>query len=102
MTLTLSQNAAEDIGGVINAIADLLKIAVPPSYEISRSPSPEQIHKVPAIKKKLYSSGMYTVKYYTFAHVVLHGVQQNTPLPGEWPWEGCILLHTLPGSVYTP
>ena len=57
VTLTLSQNAAEDVGGVINAIADLLKIAVPPSYEISRSPSPEQVQRVPAVKKKLYSSG---------------------------------------------
>ncbi|KAL5009713.1 hypothetical protein ScPMuIL_012018 [Solemya velum] len=41
VTLTLSATAAEDIGGVISAIADLLKIAVPTSYEISRSPSPE-------------------------------------------------------------
>ena len=41
VTLTLSANAAEDIGGVISAIADLLKIAVPPTYEITRSPSPE-------------------------------------------------------------
>ena len=41
VTLTLSANAAEDIGGVLSQIADLLKIAVPPSYEISRSPSPE-------------------------------------------------------------
>lgn len=41
VTLTLSATAAENIGGVISAIADLLKIAVPPSYEISRSPSPE-------------------------------------------------------------
>ena len=38
--LTLSASAAENIGGVIAAIADLLRIAVPPSYEISRSPSP--------------------------------------------------------------
>ncbi|KAK3099196.1 hypothetical protein FSP39_000848 [Pinctada imbricata] len=41
VTLTLSTTAAEDIGGVLSQIADLLKIAVPPSYEISRSPSPE-------------------------------------------------------------
>ncbi len=60
MTLTLSQNAAEDVGGVINAIADLLKIAVPPSYEISRSPSPEQVHRAPVLKRKLYSSGTDT------------------------------------------
>ncbi len=58
VTLTLSNQAAEDIGGVIHAIADLLKIAVPPSYEISRSPSPE--HRPPAMKRKLYSSGMCT------------------------------------------
>lgn len=41
VTLTLSATAAEDIGGVISAIADLLKIAVPPTYEVTRSPSPE-------------------------------------------------------------
>jgi hypothetical protein len=41
VTLTLSANAAEDIGGVISAIADLLKIAVPPTYELTRTPSPE-------------------------------------------------------------
>ena len=39
--LTLSTAAAENIGNVIAAIADLLRIAVPPSYEISRSPSPQ-------------------------------------------------------------
>ena len=38
--LTLSVNSADNISSVIAAIADLLKIAVPPSYEISRSPSP--------------------------------------------------------------
>ncbi|XP_052233254.1 histone-lysine N-methyltransferase 2C-like [Dreissena polymorpha] len=42
VTLTLSAKAAEDIGGVLSAIADLLKIAAPPSYEVSRSPSPDQ------------------------------------------------------------
>ena len=42
VTLTLSAKAAEDIGGVLSAIADLLKIAAPPTYEVSRSPSPEQ------------------------------------------------------------
>ncbi|KAH9514339.1 Histone-lysine N-methyltransferase 2C [Bulinus truncatus] len=41
VTLTLSTGAAQDIGAVISAIADLLKIAVPPTYEITRSPSPE-------------------------------------------------------------
>lgn len=41
VTLTLSASATEDIVGVLSSIADLLKIAVPPSYEISRSPSPE-------------------------------------------------------------
>lgn len=40
VTLTLKATAEEDIGGVISAIADLLKIAVPP-YEISETPSPE-------------------------------------------------------------
>nr|KAG5705670.1 hypothetical protein BaRGS_026609 [Batillaria attramentaria] len=54
VTLTLSATAAEDIGGVISAIADLLKIAVPPTYEITRTPSPEMFklnltHKEEAI-----------------------------------------------------
>lgn len=54
VTLTLSASAAEDIGGVISAIADLLKIAVPPTYEITRTPSPEMFklnltHKEEAI-----------------------------------------------------
>uniref|UniRef100_A0A0L8H9Q3 Histone-lysine N-methyltransferase n=1 Tax=Octopus bimaculoides TaxID=37653 RepID=A0A0L8H9Q3_OCTBM len=40
VTLTLKATAEDDIGGVISAIADLLKIAVPP-YEISETPSPE-------------------------------------------------------------
>lgn len=40
MVLTLSASAADNIGGVIAAIADLLHIAIPPTYEISRSPSP--------------------------------------------------------------
>lgn len=43
VTLTLSAKAAEDIGGVLHAIADLLKIAAPPSYDVSRSPSPDQL-----------------------------------------------------------
>ena len=41
VTLTLSTGAAQDIGAVIATIADLLKIAVPPTYEVTRSPSPE-------------------------------------------------------------
>ncbi|XP_023929977.1 histone-lysine N-methyltransferase 2D-like [Lingula anatina] len=41
VTLTLSAAAAEDMSGVIARLANLLKIAVPPSYEISRSPSPD-------------------------------------------------------------
>ena len=36
----MSASAADNIGGVIAAIADLLHIAIPPTYEISRSPSP--------------------------------------------------------------
>ena len=40
VVLTLSASAADNIGGVIAAIADLLHIAIPPTYEISRSPSP--------------------------------------------------------------
>lgn len=43
VTLTLSAKAAEDIGGVLSAIADLLKIAAPPSYDLNRSPSPDQL-----------------------------------------------------------
>lgn len=51
VTLTLSAKAAEDIGGVLTAIADLLKIAAPPTYEVSRSPSPVQ-HRV--VEKREY------------------------------------------------
>ncbi|XP_033732984.1 LOW QUALITY PROTEIN: histone-lysine N-methyltransferase 2C-like [Pecten maximus] len=41
VTVTLSAKSAEDIGGVLSTIAELLKIAVPPTYEVSRSPSPD-------------------------------------------------------------
>jgi hypothetical protein len=43
VTLTLSAKAAEDIGGVLSSIAELLKIAVPPTYQVSRSPSPDAL-----------------------------------------------------------
>lgn len=43
VTLTLSVKAPEDINSVLNTLADLLKISVPPTYEISRSPSPEAV-----------------------------------------------------------
>ena len=46
VTMTLSAGAAEDIGGVIAAIADLLKIAVPPSYEIDQSETPSEYAKL--------------------------------------------------------
>ena len=49
VTLKLDSNAAENIGGVMAAIADLLKIAVPPSYEVSRSPSPPLPRHPPAV-----------------------------------------------------
>ena len=55
VTLTLSAKAAEDIGGVLSAIADLLKIAAPPTYEVSRSPSPTQ-HRIG--EKREYISGL--------------------------------------------
>lgn len=42
VTLTLSAKAAEDIGGVLSSIAELLKIAVPPTYQV-RSPSPDSL-----------------------------------------------------------
>lgn len=43
LTLNINHPQSEDIGGVISAIADLLKIAVPPPYDVnqSRSPSPD-------------------------------------------------------------
>jgi len=44
--MTLSAGAAEDIGGAIAAIADLLKIAVPPSYEIDQSETPSEYAKL--------------------------------------------------------
>ena len=54
VTLTLNRNSAENIGGVIAAIADLLKIAVPPTFEVSRSPSPPTPQ--PASSAQLFSS----------------------------------------------
>ena len=51
VTLTLTPSAAENIGGVISAIADLLKIAVPPTYDMNRSPSPPDMYRTPAIKR---------------------------------------------------
>jgi hypothetical protein len=44
VTLNIGRENSGNIGGVISAIADLLKIAVPPSYEISRSPSPPPVN----------------------------------------------------------
>ncbi len=86
MTLTLSPNAAEDVGGVINAIADLLKIAVPPSYEISRSPSPEQPHRAPPTKRnKLYSSGARPSPV-SFSCWLLHCRCQKVALRGQCSW----------------
>lgn len=40
MSVTLSLKSSSNIGGVISAIADLLKIAVPPTYEVQNSPAP--------------------------------------------------------------
>ncbi|CAH1773145.1 unnamed protein product [Owenia fusiformis] len=51
VTLTVSEHAAKDIGNVISALADLLKISVPPQYQISRSPSPE-LFKTGFVKHK--------------------------------------------------
>lgn len=53
VTLTLSAGVSENITGVISAIADLLKIAVPPLYEISRSPSPDNF-KGAMVKRESY------------------------------------------------
>ena len=56
--LTLSASAAENIGGVLAAIADLLRIAVPPSYEISRSPSPPMYSSPAEIYRYGFVSGV--------------------------------------------
>ncbi|XP_072110164.1 histone-lysine N-methyltransferase 2C isoform X1 [Mobula birostris] len=40
VALTLTPNAAEDIGGVVAAVADLLHVKVPNSYEVSSGPEP--------------------------------------------------------------
>lgn len=64
VTLTLSSHASENIGGVISAIADLLKIAVPP-YDFNRSPSPE-IYRAPAVKRKFIYT-LYLMR--TFSHM---------------------------------
>lgn len=52
VTLTLSAKSAEDIGGVLSTIAELLKIAVPPTYDMSRSPSPDMFKAVPKHKEQ--------------------------------------------------
>lgn len=62
VTLTLSTGAAQDIGAVISAIADLLKIAVPPTYEITRSPSPEMFR-------------MSLTRKHIVVHISCHDVQ---------------------------
>lgn len=73
VTLTLSANAADDIGGVLSQIAELLKIAVPPSYEVgSRSPSPEQgkiNSKRKCFRKSLMISTMWRGKNYEMIHI---------------------------------
>ncbi|XP_032899967.1 histone-lysine N-methyltransferase 2C isoform X13 [Amblyraja radiata] len=40
VALTLTPTAAEDIGGVVAAVADLLRVKVPNSYEVSSGPEP--------------------------------------------------------------
>jgi hypothetical protein len=63
VTLTMSSRAAEDIGGVLNAIADLLKIAVPPSFEVSRSPSPDlfSFARHAAIARRKYNIAKFSL-----------------------------------------
>ncbi|OWF43010.1 Histone-lysine N-methyltransferase 2C [Mizuhopecten yessoensis] len=52
VTVTLSAKSADDIGGVLSTIAELLKIAVPPTYEMSRSPSPDTYKSVTKHKEQ--------------------------------------------------
>ncbi|XP_069119821.1 histone-lysine N-methyltransferase 2C-like isoform X3 [Argopecten irradians] len=52
VTVTLSAKSAEDIGGVLSTIAELLKIAVPPTYEVSRSPSPDTYKSITKHKEQ--------------------------------------------------
>ena len=63
VTLTLDTNATEDIGRVISGIADLLKIAVPPSYEVSRSrsPSPDAARGGPMAFEREFSKPLLQV-----------------------------------------
>ena len=68
VTLTLSAKAAEDIGGVLSAIADLLKIAAPPTYEVSRSPSPDQQFKA-NLKRK--TQGFFLTSDITLLAILL-------------------------------
>lgn len=58
VTLTLSSAAAEDICGVLSALADLLKIPIPASYEIvERTATP------PSQKLGLYRRCEFCVKF---------------------------------------
>ncbi|KAJ8303648.1 hypothetical protein KUTeg_018800, partial [Tegillarca granosa] len=74
VTLTLSASAADDIGGVLSQIAELLKIAVPPTYEVSRSPSPEMLktsmkHKEEAVN--IHSLIQAKPKFCRYCEVVI-------------------------------
>ena len=55
MLVTLNLKSSSNIGGVIAAIADLLKIAVPPTYEVQDSPTPPS--PPPNNAQQLFTSG---------------------------------------------
>ncbi|XP_038654347.1 histone-lysine N-methyltransferase 2C isoform X4 [Scyliorhinus canicula] len=50
VALTLSPTAAEDINGVVARVADLLRIKVPNSYEVSSAPEPPSMPLINAYK----------------------------------------------------
>ena len=87
MVLTLSASAADNIGGVIAAIADLLHIAIPPTYQISRSPSPPPFSNASAADlyrlgfsssaKRMHSCLLFCCNYCR-AHVVSRVLASNS------------------------
>uniref|UniRef100_UPI00398F2E3E histone-lysine N-methyltransferase 2C n=1 Tax=Pristiophorus japonicus TaxID=55135 RepID=UPI00398F2E3E len=50
VALTLTPTAAEDINGVVAAVADLLRVKVPNSYEVSSGPDPPSMPLINAYK----------------------------------------------------
>jgi len=78
VVLTLSASAADNISNVIAAIADLLRIAVPPSYEICRSPSPPP-YAFPTTPADLYRLGFSSTARHKEEAINIQFLMQSRP-----------------------